>query len=87
MPVLERGLVPHPIVEDPSILIASSYLPGRRRSLLGGDFYDAVETPDGSLHLLVGDVAGHGPDEAALGAGLRIAWRALTLSGGRRSSS
>jgi serine phosphatase RsbU (regulator of sigma subunit) len=79
---LERGLVPHPIVEDPSILIASSYLPGRRRALLGGDFYDAVETPDGSLHLLVGDVAGHGPDEAALGAGLRIAWRALTLSGG-----
>ena len=79
---LERGLVPHPIVEDPSIRIASSYLPGRRRALLGGDFYDAIEAADGSLHLLVGDVSGHGPDEAALGAGLRIAWRALTLSGG-----
>jgi DNA-binding NarL/FixJ family response regulator len=78
---LERGLVPHPIVRDPSIWIASSYLPGRRRALLGGDFHDAVETPDGCLHLLVGDVSGHGPDEAALGAGLRIAWRALTLSG------
>ena len=78
---LERGLVPHPIVRDPSIWIASSYLPGRRRALLGGDFHDAVETPDGRLHLLVGDVSGHGPDEAALGAGLRIAWRALTLSG------
>ncbi len=78
---LERGLVPHPIVDDPSIWIASSYLPGRRRALLGGDFYDAIETPDGRLHLLVGDVSGHGPDEAALGAGLRIAWRALTLSG------
>lgn len=78
---LERGLVPHPIVNDPSIWIASSYLPGRRRALLGGDFYDAVETADGRLHLLGGDVCGHGPDEAALGAGLRIAWRALTLSG------
>jgi serine phosphatase RsbU (regulator of sigma subunit) len=78
---LERGLVPHPIVRDPSIWIASSYLPGRRRALLGGDFYDAVETADGRLHLLVGDVSGRGPDEAALGAGLRIAWRALTLSG------
>lgn len=78
---LERGLVPHPIVNDPSIRIASSYLPGRRRALLGGDFYDAVEAADGSLHLLVGDVSGHGPDEAALGAGLRIAWRALILSG------
>jgi serine phosphatase RsbU (regulator of sigma subunit) len=78
---LERGLVPHPIVNDPSIWIASSYLPGRRRALLGGDFYDAVETPDGCLHVMVGDVSGRGPDEAALGAGLRIAWRALTLSG------
>jgi serine phosphatase RsbU (regulator of sigma subunit) len=78
---LERGLVPHPIVKDPSLWIASSYLPGRRRALLGGDFYDAVETVDGCLHVIVGDVSGHGPDEAALGAGLRIAWRALTLSG------
>lgn len=78
---LERGLVPHPIVNDPSIWIASSYLPGRRRALVGGDFYDAVETADGCLHVMVGDVSGRGPDEAALGAGLRVAWRALTLSG------
>jgi serine phosphatase RsbU (regulator of sigma subunit) len=32
------------------------------------------------VHVLVGDVAGHGPDEAALGAALRIAWRALTFA-------
>jgi DNA-binding NarL/FixJ family response regulator len=74
---LERGLVPHPIVHDHSIWIASSYLPRRRRALLGGDFYDAVETPDGRLHLLIGDVSGHGPDEAALEPELRGA-------GGRR---
>lgn len=78
---LERGLVPKPIVRDPSIWIASSYLPGGRRGLLAGDFFDAVETGDRCLHLMVGDVSGRGPDEAALGAGLRIAWRALTLSG------
>jgi serine phosphatase RsbU (regulator of sigma subunit) len=74
-------LVPHPIINNRAIWIASSYVPGRSRALLGGDFYDAVETADGCLHLMVGDVSGHGPDEAALGAGLRIAWRALTLSG------
>jgi serine phosphatase RsbU (regulator of sigma subunit) len=77
---LERGLVPHPIVTDPSLWIASTYLPGRRRALLGGDFYDAVQSSDGCLHVIVGDVAGRGPDEAALGAALRIAWRALVLS-------
>jgi serine phosphatase RsbU (regulator of sigma subunit) len=80
---LERGLVPRPIIVDPSLWIASSYLPGRQRALLGGDFYDAVQTEDGFLHVVVGDVSGRGPDEAALGAGLRIAWRALTLFGVR----
>jgi serine phosphatase RsbU (regulator of sigma subunit) len=32
------------------------------------------------VHLLIGDVSGHGPDEAALGVALRIAWRTLVLS-------
>lgn len=49
--------------------------------MLGGDFYDAVRTPDGSVQLIVGDVCGHGPDEAALGVCLRIAWRTLVLAG------
>ena len=31
--------------------------------------------------MLIGDVAGHGPDAAALAARLRSAWRALTLAG------
>jgi serine phosphatase RsbU (regulator of sigma subunit) len=77
---LERGLVPHPIVADPGVWIASRYLPGRRRALIGGDFYDVVEVAGGRLHVVMGDVSGRGPDEAALGAALRIAWRALTLS-------
>ena len=78
---LERGLVAHPLVSQSSMWIASTYMPGRRRALLGGDFYDAVETVDGHLLAIVGDVSGRGPDEAALGACLRIAWRALALSG------
>jgi serine phosphatase RsbU (regulator of sigma subunit) len=31
--------------------------------------------------MLIGDVSGHGVDEAALGVELRAAWRALTLAG------
>ncbi|GLZ46036.1 serine/threonine phosphatase [Actinomycetospora sp. NBRC 106375] len=78
---LERGLLPSPLLSDPEIRILARYEPGTEQTLLGGDFYDVVEGPDGSLHAVIGDVCGHGPDEAALGVSLRIAWRTLVLSG------
>jgi serine phosphatase RsbU (regulator of sigma subunit) len=78
---LERGLLPVLLVDHPRLSVGARYLPGRRRALLGGDFYDAVQTPDGVVHALLGDVSGHGPDEAALGVCLRIAWRTLQLAG------
>src|SRR6478672_7750580 len=78
---LERGLLPVPVLYDAGLGVGTGYRPGRERTLLGGDFYDAVEMPDGSVHLVIGDVAGHGPDEAALGVCLRVAWRTLTLAG------
>jgi serine phosphatase RsbU (regulator of sigma subunit) len=40
-----------------------------------------VELDDGWLHLIIGDVAGHGPEEAAIGVSLRMSWRALALAG------
>ncbi len=79
---LERGLSPSPLLLDnPGVEIIARYVPSRENSLLGGDFYDFVQTPDRTVHVMIGDVAGHGPDEAALGVGLRIAWRALTFAG------
>ncbi|GAA1423838.1 fused response regulator/phosphatase [Streptomyces thermospinosisporus] len=78
---LERGLLPTPLLEGSSLRFAARYRPGRSRALLGGDFYDVVRTSDGTVHAMIGDVCGHGPDEAALGVELRIAWRALTLAG------
>lgn len=80
---LERGLLAVPQVGDGSVDVVTRYRPGRD-AVLGGDFYDVVETDDGRLHVLLGDVAGHGPDEAALGVCLRIAWRTLVLSGVER---
>jgi serine phosphatase RsbU (regulator of sigma subunit) len=77
---LERGLLPQPRLRDTALAVTTRYRPGRD-SLLGGDFYDVVETADGTVHVVVGDVAGHGPDEAALGVCLRIAWRTLVLAG------
>ncbi|OBG18597.1 fused response regulator/phosphatase [Mycolicibacterium celeriflavum] len=79
---LERGLLPSPLLLDPpGVDIVAEYRPSRQHALLGGDFYDFVQTPDRTVHVMVGDVAGHGPDEAALGVALRIGWRALTFAG------
>lgn len=78
---LERGLLPQPLVRSQDVETVSRYRPGSQQSLLGGDFYDVVEVDDGAVFALIGDVAGHGPDEAALGVCLRIAWRTLVLSG------
>ena len=78
---LARGLLPVPQLEDTALRHHTRYRPGRRRALLGGDFYDTVQTLDGAVHLMIGDVSGHGPDEASLGVRLRMAWRTLVLAG------
>ena len=78
---LERGLLPSPLLAGSPIRARSFYRSGRTRSIIGGDFFDAVLGPAGTVHAIVGDVAGHGPDEAALGALLRVSWRALVLAG------
>ncbi|GAA4921664.1 PP2C family protein-serine/threonine phosphatase [Actinoplanes utahensis] len=79
---LERGLLPKPLKRDDfAIDVAPFYRSGRAMGLLGGDFYDVVQVGDDRLHVIVGDVCGHGVDEAALGVELRVAWRALVLAG------
>jgi serine phosphatase RsbU (regulator of sigma subunit) len=79
---LARGLLPTPLLlDDPGVNIVAQYRPSHRNAMLGGDFYDFVQTPDRTVHVMVGDVAGHGPDAAALGVALRIGWRALTFAG------
>ena len=62
-------------------VVSSLYRPGEGGMLIGGDFHDAVELDDGRIAVVVGDVVGHGPDAAALGAALRAGWRALTVAG------
>jgi serine phosphatase RsbU (regulator of sigma subunit) len=78
---LERGLLPSPVLSDPRLSVTARYRAGGQHVLLGGDFYDVVESADGWVHAIVGDVCGRGPDEAALGVCLRVAWRTMVLAG------
>ncbi len=73
----QRDLMPSRMPDG----VRSFYRASERRMLLGGDFIDAVRTPDGGLAILVGDVCGHGPRAAALGASLRAGWRTLASAG------
>ena len=76
---LESALLPRPSLRDDRLEVSVGYRAGRD-GVLGGDFYDVVEREDGTVLAIVGDVCGHGPDEAALGAVLRTAWRTLVLA-------
>ena len=76
MDTFQRALVPRPS-PPPGIVVHSRYVPGEDRLMLGGDFLDALNLPDGSLGFIVGDVCGHGPDAAALGAAIRAGWKTI----------
>jgi PAS domain S-box-containing protein len=78
---LQSGLLPSLSLPDPELDLRTRYRPGHERALLGADFFDALQLDDGTVALLIGDVAGHGPAEAAVGVALRSAWRALVLTG------
>lgn len=80
---LERGLLPTPLLRSDDWDVTARYRPGRDHALLGGDFYDVVQTEDGAVHVVIGDVSGHGAAEAALGVCLRVAWRSFVLAGTR----
>lgn len=78
---LERGLLPDLAVDDERFTSASYYAPCRAHALLGGDFCDVVQSEDHTVHVVMGDVSGHGASEAALAVHLRLAWRTAVLCG------
>jgi PAS domain S-box-containing protein len=65
----------------PGLPVRAFYRPGDARLLLGGDFYDCLVDERERLRIMLGDVSGHGPSAAGLGAALRVAWRALAAAG------
>ncbi|MFN8157037.1 MAG: PP2C family protein-serine/threonine phosphatase [Candidatus Nanopelagicales bacterium] len=79
---LQAGFLPAQVDEVPHTRVGLLYRPGLRQLLLGGDFLDVVATEGGGTAFLIGDVSGHGPEQAALAATLRAAWRgAVCVSG------
>jgi PAS domain S-box-containing protein len=77
---LQRSLLPERLPRIEGLEIAARYLPASQGAAIGGDWYDALEHPDGRVALVVGDVVGHGLRAAAIMGQLRNAFRAYGLA-------
>ena len=77
---LQRSLLPERLPRIEGLEIAARYLPAGMGAAIGGDWYDALERPDGRVALVVGDVVGHGLRAAATMGQLRNAFRAYGLA-------
>ncbi len=76
---LQRSLLSAP-PQPPGLQIAVRYSPAAHGAQVGGDWYDAFVTPDGTTHLVVGDVSGHDRDAAASMAQLRNVLRGIAYA-------
>jgi len=83
---LQQGLLPGPFSEVPGVELAARYQAAGEGIDVGGDFYDAFDTKDGSWALVVGDVCGKGPKAAALMGAARHTIRAAALRERRPSA-
>jgi integral membrane sensor domain MASE1 len=77
---LQRALMPRPLLNGHGALVAGAYRPASSALTVGGDWYQVTERPDGRMHLIVGDVVGHGLTAAAAMGQLASAARALSLT-------
>ncbi|MFD9425801.1 MULTISPECIES: PP2C family protein-serine/threonine phosphatase [unclassified Streptomyces] len=61
--------------------IAAHHLPSESSDLIGGDWYDAMELPDGRTLLTVGDLTGHGIPATSAMAMMLGALRGMAVAG------
>jgi serine/threonine-protein kinase RsbW len=75
--ILQQSLLPQSLPFIPGLAVAVRYLPATRGLEVGGDFYDLVCLADGQVDFMIGDVAGHDREAAALMGQLRSVARVL----------
>ncbi|MFE4856597.1 PP2C family protein-serine/threonine phosphatase [Streptomyces sp. NPDC056670] len=76
-----RGSLRLPQGGPAALDIAAHYLPSSSSALIGGDWYDALELPDGASLLTVGDLTGHGVTATGAMAMLLGALRGMAVAG------
>jgi serine phosphatase RsbU (regulator of sigma subunit) len=80
---LQHALLPLPTrpVSLAGLWVQVAYLPAQSELHVGGDWFSAIELPDGDALFVVGDVAGHGIDAVATMAQLRFTAKGMVITG------
>lgn len=76
-----RGSLRFPRQGPGALDVAAHYLPSSASALIGGNWYDALELPDGQTLLSVGDLTGHGVTATSGMAMLLGALRGMAVAG------
>ncbi len=77
---LQQSLLPT-ITDVPGLDVATAYVPSGRHAQVGGDWFDVLPLPDGTVGLAVGDVVGHDLRAAASMGQLRSLLRSYAWEG------
>ncbi len=78
---LQDVFLPKDLPQFEHLRIDGAYIAAERDALVGGDWYDAFELPDGRVTFSIGDVAGHGLEASLLVGRLRQAIYTLSFKG------
>ena len=83
--VLQRSLLPPLLPEIPGVEVGAEYLSVGESSVVGGDFYDLINTVEDGWICAIGDVRGKGVEAASVTALARYTIRAITMKDDRPS--
>jgi serine phosphatase RsbU (regulator of sigma subunit)/PAS domain-containing protein len=80
---LQHALLPLPKtpLRLAGLRVEVAYLPAQSGVQVGGDWFSAIELPDGAALFVVGDVAGHGVGAVATMAQLRFTAKGMVITG------
>jgi CheY-like chemotaxis protein len=77
---LQQSLLPERLPQRPDLELHAWHVAAEQELIVGGDWYDVIETPD-SLWLVMSDIAGHGVAAAAQAGQLRHSLRVYANEG------
>ncbi len=77
---MQSWFLPETLVDVPGLRFAARYLPSSERTKAGGDWYDTYLLGPGRVAIVIGDVAGHGPQASAQMAEVRNLLRGQTIA-------